>query len=81
MCMVCMTYKNSRSFINGKRTDDFSHQLYYLEKARIVKLTLCFIHSRDLYLMGERRFLSVYKDFAQHMKQKMESSGGADDLF
>lgn len=81
MCMVCLTYKESRSFLNGKKADDFSHKLFCLEKAKVVNLTLCFIHSRDLFLMGERRFLTVYKDFAQHMRQKMESGGGADDLF
>lgn len=65
---------------NGKRTDDFNHQLYYLEKEKIVRLTLCFVHSRDLYLMGERRFLTVYSDFAAVMKQKTASEK-SDDLF
>lgn len=78
MCMVCSTCKESRSFLNGNRSDDFKHQLYANDKR--VSLTLCYIHSRDLYLMGERRFLTVYEDFARKMNSD-NPDDKIDDLF
>lgn len=80
MCMVCSTCKESRSFLNGKREDDFNHQLYQTAKNKRISLTLCFVHSRDLFLMGERRFLFHYKDFALMMK-KSATKEESDDLF
>ncbi len=77
MCMVCSTCKESRSFLNGNHAEDFKHQLYAKDKR--ISLTLCYIHSRDLYLMGERRFLTVYKEFAQQMNS--DNNDKADDLF
>lgn len=78
--MVCSTCKESRSFVNGKRTDDFHHQLFNAKKDQRVPLTLCFIHSRDLFLMGERRFLSVYKEFARKVTADT-GDGESDDIF
>jgi len=78
MCMVCSTCKESRSFLNGNRADDFKHQLYANDKR--ISLTLCYIHSRDLFLMGERRFLTVYEDFARKMNSD-NPDDKIDDLF
>lgn len=79
--MVCSTCKESRSFANGGRTDDFHHQLFNVKKDHRVPLTLCFVHSRDLYLMGERRFLSVYKEFALQVTGKLEKDEESEGLF
>jgi len=76
--MVCSTCKESRSFLNGNRADDFKHQLYANDKR--ISLTLCYIHSRDLFLMGERRFLTVYEDFARKMNSD-NPDDKIDDLF
>jgi hypothetical protein len=78
MCMVCSTCKESSSFLNGKRDEDFKHQLHLAGKNHVFSLTLCFVHSRDLFLMGERRFLDHYKDFAVLMNEsKLKDDSGS----
>lgn len=77
--MVCSTCKEARTMAAPGTNDEFHHLLFNTKKDQRIPLTLCFVHSRDLYLMGERRFLTVYKEFARRVKENDDS--GTDEFF
>jgi hypothetical protein len=82
MCDVCRNEGMDRFFKNGpKKTDTFRQKLYNFFQDREAVVSLCHIHSYELFLIGEKKFVErhplLVRDMIQEKKKYMTSSASS----
>lgn len=82
MCDVCRNEKIDSQFKNGpKKLDKFRQKLYNFFEDKEATVTLCHLHSYELFLMGERKFVErhplLVRDMVQDKRKYMTSSASS----
>lgn len=70
MCDVCVAEGLDYRFKNGpKRPETFRQKLYNFFQDKEAVVTLCHVHSYELFLMGERKFVQRHPLLVRNMVQ------------
>lgn len=81
MCDVCRSENEDWEFRNGKNSKLLSVKLYRVYQGREARSMMCYLHSIELFMAGERRFLRTHLRFARYLAQKSseyEEDNGTD---
>jgi hypothetical protein len=79
MCEVCRAEGDDFLFKNGPKKYLVSNNLYKVFKDAIAPIKLCYIHSIELFHIGERRFLREHLIFARGLATRSKSKIGPED--
>jgi hypothetical protein len=80
MCEVCKTHGINPLFANGNKSTMIKNHLYKVFKNSSPVITLCYIHSIELFSLGERRFLLNHINFARKLTQKNKVASDNDNF-
>ena len=78
MCKVCEIENIHRESFEGSRKPQ-NVTFYRAFESRVVKFKFCYLHTRELFLVGEERFIENHRGILR--AQGMPSSGDDDDDF
>jgi hypothetical protein len=70
MCEVCKAEGLDSKFKNGDKNLSNKNALYKVFKNTVANIRLCHIHSIELFMMGESRFLKDHLTFARDLARK-----------
>jgi hypothetical protein len=70
MCDICKSEKVDYRFKNGAKTALFTIVLYNVYRDSHARAVACYIHSIELFMMGEKRFLQGHLPFARKLAKK-----------
>ncbi len=65
MCEICKSEGKDYRFVNGPKDHLVTQQLYKVYKNSVAPVRLCYIHSIELFMIGETRFLREHLSFAR----------------
>ncbi len=65
MCEICTSEGIDPAFVNGPKDHMSTAQLYKVYKNSVAPVRLCYIHSIELFMLGEKRFLKEHLSFAR----------------
>lgn len=74
MCEVCKAEGHDYLFRNGPKKAIHNSILYKVFKDSIANIRLCHIHSIELFMFGERKFLRQHIFFARNLAKKSMKS-------
>ena len=77
MCEVCKSEGENFQFRNGPKKFLYHNVLYKVFKNSVANIKLCHIHSIELFMVGEKKFLKEHIPFARDLARK--STRGTDD--
>jgi hypothetical protein len=78
MCEICKSEGQDSFFLNGPKAQETTQQLYKVFKNNVAAVRLCYIHSIELFMLGEKRFLRQHLYFARALatrSKKLSSVG------
>jgi hypothetical protein len=82
MCEICKSEGKDTSFLNGPKAQIVTQQLYKVFKNNVAPVRLCYIHSIELFMLGEKRFLRQHLSFARNLATRSKKlSAVADSPF
>ncbi len=81
MCDVCKAYGKDPAFVNGSKKGLYSEKLYRVFKDNIADIRLCHVHSIELFMYGERRFIASHLIFARSLASKAKKRDPFDSLY
>lgn len=67
MCEICTSEGKDYRFLNGPKNHVVTQQLYKVYKGHTASVRLCYIHSIELFMVGETRFLKEHLSFARSL--------------
>ena len=67
MCEICKSEGQDTKFLNGTKSQIITQQLYKVFKSHVAPVKLCYIHSIELFMLGEKRFLKHHLTFARNL--------------
>ncbi len=70
MCEVCRAEGLDPKFRNGNRPTAVKNILYKVYRESVANIRLCHIHSIELFMLGEKRFLREHLQFARDLAKK-----------
>jgi hypothetical protein len=70
MCEVCTAEGENYLFKNGPRSNLIAGKLYKVFRDAVAPIKLCYIHSLELFSLGERRFLREHLTYARGLAGK-----------
>ena len=70
MCEICQSEGKNTKFLNGPKNTILTYPLYKVYKGSIANVKLCYIHSIELFVLGERRFLREHLTFAKSLASR-----------
>ncbi len=79
MCEVCKCEGVDYKFKNGPTKGLYKDVLYKVYKGQTANILLCHIHSIELFMVGESRFLKSHLVFARDLARKSFSFKSAED--
>lgn len=65
MCDICKSEGKDPAFVNGPKDLMTTQQLYKVYKSSVAPVRLCYYHSIELFVLGEKRFLREHLSFAR----------------
>ena len=65
MCEICSAEGKDYRFLNGKKDQVVTQQLYKVFKNNVAAVRLCYVHGIELFMLGEKRFLKEHILFAR----------------
>ena len=65
MCEICVSEGANSNFLNGPKRGIQTQALYKVYKNSVALVRLCYVHSIELFLIGESRFLREHLYFAR----------------
>lgn len=82
MCDVCHNENLDSLFKNGPKKTEVSRQrLYSFFQDKVALVTLCHLHSHELFLVGEKKFLEKHpllvRDMVQDKNKYMTGSASS----
>lgn len=81
MCDVCKVEGLDPKFVNGEKSIANASKLYRVFKDKVADIRLCHVHSIELFLIGEKRFVHEHIAFAKSLVKKTKKSDSLDSLF
>ncbi len=82
MCEICKSEGKDYRFVNGAKDYLTTQQLYKVYKNSVAPVRLCYIHSIELFMIGETRFLREHLSFARALATRSKKlSSVADSPF
>ena len=79
MCEICISEGKDTSFVNGPKDLITTSQLYKVYKNSVAPVRLCYIHSIELFMLGEKRFLKEHLSFARALITRSKKISSASD--
>lgn len=79
MCEVCKSEGKNYQFVNGTKNFLVTEQLYKVYKDSVASVRLCYIHSIELFMLGERRFLKEHLAYARSLITRTKRISSMDD--
>lgn len=80
MCEICKSEGIDHRFRNGEDKSFLTtQQLYKVFKNSVAPVRLCYIHSIELFMLGERRFLQEHIYFARNLAFRSKKIAGLED--
>jgi hypothetical protein len=73
MCEVCRAEGENYLFKNGTKKMLISNSLYKVLQGAVAPVTLCYVHSIELFCVGERRFIQEHLAFARILGARRRS--------
>ncbi len=70
MCEVCNAEGEDFRHRNGPRDIITSEHLYKVFRDSVATVRMCYIHSIELFMLGEKRFLKEHLPFAHSLAHK-----------
>jgi hypothetical protein len=82
MCEICQSEGKDPRFVNGMKDIISTQQLYKVYKNSVAPVRLCYIHSIELFMIGEKRFLKEHLSFAHVLiNRSKKKSSSTESLF
>lgn len=81
MCEVCSAEGKDYRYLNGPKNQITTEQLYKVFRDSVAPVKLCYIHSIELFMLGERRFLHEHLPFAHKLASKVRKSAAGQSPF
>lgn len=81
MCEVCHIEGKDPKFVNGLKSSAIPNKLYRVFKDKIADVRLCHVHSIELFMLGEMRFVKNHISFARTLTKKTKKTDSLDSLF
>jgi hypothetical protein len=81
MCEICKSEGKDSSFLNGKKTQIMTQQLYKVYRNSVAPVRLCYIHSIELFMVGETRFLREHLSFARALANRSRKASASESPF
>lgn len=79
MCEICISEGKDPRFVNGSKNHITTAQLYKVYKNSVAPVRLCYIHSIELFMIGEKRFLKEHLSFARALVTRSKKLSSAAD--
>ena len=79
MCEICISEGKDYMFVNGPKDHLTTAQLYKVYKNTVAPVRLCYIHSIELFMIGEKRFLIEHLSFARALITRSKKISSASD--
>lgn len=79
MCEICISEGKDPIFVNGPKDLITTAQLYKVYKNAVAPVRLCYIHSIELFMLGETRFLKEHLSFARALITRSKKISSASD--
>lgn len=79
MCEICQSEGRDPKFVNGTKDIVTTAQLYKVYKNSVAPVRLCYIHSIELFMIGEKRFLKEHLMFARALVSRSKKLSSASD--
>lgn len=80
MCEICKSEGKDHRFLNGASKDHIvTQQLYKVYKNSHASVRLCYIHSIELFMIGEKRFLREHLSFARALATRSKKLSAASE--
>ncbi|MBC7714398.1 MAG: hypothetical protein H7177_13720 [Rhizobacter sp.] len=79
MCDICQSEGKDPAFVNGPKDVISTQQLYKVYKNSVAPVRLCYIHSIELFMIGEKRFLKEHLSFARVLITRTKKISSASD--
>lgn len=79
MCEVCQSEGKDYLFLNGPKKYIYTNNLYKVYKNSIAPVRLCYIHSIELFMLGEKRFLKEHLFFARRLATRSRNISAPDE--
>ena len=81
MCEICQSEGKNTTMLNGPKNVILSCPLYKVYKGSVANVKLCYIHSIELFILGERRFLREHLTFAKSLASRTKNLSTAESPF
>ena len=81
MCEVCQSEGKDTRFLNGPKNYLYTNHLYKVFKNAAAPVKLCYVHSIDLFMLGETRFLREHLPFARKLATRSKNADSSDSPF
>lgn len=79
MCEICESEGKDAKFVNGPKDHITTAQLFKVYKNTVAPVRLCYIHSIELFMIGEKRFLKEHLQFARALVSRSKKLSSATD--
>lgn len=79
MCEVCRAEGVDYLFKNGPKKFLTNNNLYKVFKNAVAPIKLCYVHTIELFHLGERRFLREHLIFARSLASRSRAQSSAED--
>lgn len=80
MCQVCKIEGVDWKFHNGDKRPLCRATFYRVYVGEVKAVSLCYLHSLELFTIGESRFLEAHPGLALEFSKKSTSSSASDDF-
>ena len=74
MCDVCRLEELKVEELNGSKPHRHNVKLYRVYQGRVAMVHLCYLHTLELFQIGERRFLGSHLPLAQSLAHRSLSN-------
>lgn len=80
MCDVCKIKNLNPYILNGNKPTRLQQKLYRFFKDNVANLSLCYVHSIELFGLGERRFITKYPYLVREVTSKTYTRNNKDSM-
>lgn len=81
MCEVCKSEGRDYLFVNGTKSYIYTNNFYKVFKKSVASAKLCYVHSIELFMIGEKRFLQGHLSFARKLATRSRNMSAEETPF
>ncbi len=79
MCEICKSEGKDYKFLNGPKSFLVTQQLYKVYRNSVASVRLCYVHSIELFMLGEKRFLREHLMYARVLANRSRKISAVSD--